>query len=99
MEAPPTTLDEAVSRLVSELTPDMRAAMIAMPREDLISHHFGLGMAIRNGYGLHDPESPLMADAVERLGLGYLRDPDVVSGEIIERGWLVLHSSEPGTPP
>ena len=84
---PPRSLDEAVRRLIDDLTPEMRAAMVEMSEEDLIGLHFGLGTAVRNGYGLHKPDSPLMADAVEQLGLGYLRDPDIVSGEIIERAW------------
>ena len=92
MAQPPRTLEDAVARLISELTPEMRSAMLVMSREQLVELHFGLGMAIRNDYGLHDPDSPLMGDAVEKLGLGYLRDPDVVSGRIIEHAWRALQS-------
>ena len=100
MAEPPRTLEEAVERLIAELTPEMRTAMIVMSREEVAGVHFGLGMAIRNGYGLHDPDSPLMDDAVEKLGLGYLRDPDVVSGKIIERAWRAIQpKSGTGPPP
>ena len=92
MAQAPRTVEDAVNRLISELTPEMRSAMIVMSREQLVELHFGLGMAIRNGYGLHDPDSPLMDDAVEKLGLTYLRDPDIVSGKIIERAWHALQS-------
>lgn len=90
---PPKTLDAAVERLVRELTPEMRSVISEMSREELIGLHFGLGMAVRNGYGLHEPDSPLMADAVEQFGLGYVRDPDVIAGKIIERAWLTLRST------
>ena len=41
-----------------------------------------------------------MDDAVEKLGLGYLRDPDVVSGTIIERAWRAIQpKSRTGPPP
>ena len=89
---PPRSLEEAVRRLIDDLTPEMRATMMEMAESDLIDLHFGLGMAVRNAYGLHDPDSPLMGDAVEQLGLGYLRDPDIVSGEIIEQAWRLLRT-------
>jgi hypothetical protein len=54
---PPESLDEAVDQLVVILDDKQKAAIAAMREEDLIDLHFGLGMAIRNAFGLHEPGS------------------------------------------
>jgi hypothetical protein len=54
---PPETVDEAVDQLVVILDDKQKAAIAAMREEDLIDLHFGLGMAIRNAFGLHEPGS------------------------------------------
>jgi hypothetical protein len=58
---PPETVDEAVDRLMSILDDKQKVTIAAMREEDLIGLHFGLGMAIRNAFGLHEPGSKLLA--------------------------------------
>jgi hypothetical protein len=59
---PPETVDEAIDRLVTILDDEQKAAIVAMREEDLIDLHFGLGMTIRNAFGLHEPGSQLLAE-------------------------------------
>jgi hypothetical protein len=58
---PPETVAEAVDRLIAILDDDQKATISAMREEDLIDLHFGLGMAIRNAFGLHEPGGKLLA--------------------------------------
>ena len=58
-EKPPKTVDEAAERLIAILGDEQKASIAAMREEDLIDLHFGLGMAVRNAFGLHDPDSKL----------------------------------------
>jgi len=51
-----------------------------MPEVDLITLHFGLGMEIRNAFGLHDLCSKLLSDCDEV-------HPDDASGVIIKELW------------
>jgi hypothetical protein len=58
---PPETADEAVDRLMFILDDRQKVTIAAMREEDLIDLHFGLGMAIRNAFGLHEPGNKLLA--------------------------------------
>ncbi len=48
----PVTMEEAIERLMKELTPRGRGAIAAMKEEDLIDMHMGLGLWVRNNFGL-----------------------------------------------
>jgi hypothetical protein len=74
---PPETVDEAVNRLMAILDGEQKVVIAAMREEDLIDLHFGLGMAIRNAFGLHEPGSKLLASC----GVAH---PDDASGAIIQ---------------
>jgi hypothetical protein len=82
----PTTYDEAVARLLSELSEEDKTTLRAMPKTELIRLHFSLGLAIRNGYGLRGGNMALL----ESCGQGWLRDPDEASMAIIEGAWRQL---------
>jgi len=56
----PETVDEAVNRLIAILDDDHKQAISTMQKDDLIDLHFSLGIEIRNAFGLHDQESPLL---------------------------------------
>jgi hypothetical protein len=60
---PPESLDEAIKRLMAILDEEQKATISAMREEDLIDLHFGLGMAIRNAFGLHEPGGKLLASS------------------------------------
>jgi hypothetical protein len=81
---PPESLDEAIERLMSILDDEQKTAIAAMREEDLIDLHFGLGMAIRNAFGLHAQESKL------KVSFGPLIQADDISAEIIRELWLKL---------
>jgi hypothetical protein len=76
---PPETVDEAVDQLVVILDGEQKATLAAMREEDLIDLHFSLGMAIRNAFGLHTPDSKL------KVSFGPLIQADDVSMEIIRK--------------
>jgi hypothetical protein len=80
---PPETVDEAFERLIAILDDDQKAAIAAMREEDLIDLHLGLGLAIRNAFGLHEPGSQLLASC----GVAH---PDDASEMIIRELWKKL---------
>jgi hypothetical protein len=84
---PPESLDEAIDRLMTILDDEQKAAIVEMREEDLIDLHFGLGMAIRNAFGLHEPGSQLLAAC-------NVAQPDDASDTIIENLWFRLNDSD-----
>jgi len=81
----PITVDEAISRLMAVLDNEHKQAISMMQEEDLIDLHFSLGIEIRNAFGLHDQDNPLLKS------LGYFVHPDDVSMVIINALWKKLH--------
>lgn len=86
----PETVDEAVDRLMMILTGEQKATIAAMLEDDLINLHFGLGMAIRNAFGLHEQESKLLASCNNNELYNSIH-PDDASGMIIQELWLRLN--------
>ena len=80
---PPKTITETVDRLLTVLDPEHKAAIAAMPHEELINLHFSLGMAIRNAFGFWDSQSPLLNSYVPM-------HPDDISDQIIHELWQRL---------
>jgi hypothetical protein len=85
---PPDTVEEAVGRLSLILDSGQKAYIASMKEEDLIDLHFGLGLAIRNAYGLHQLGSKLLASCGASL------HPDDASGVIINKLWQTLQQQE-----
>jgi hypothetical protein len=77
---PPESLDEAVKRLMAILDEEQKAAIAAMREKDLTDLHFGLGMAIRNAFGLHEPGSQLLTSCS-------VAHPDDASEVIMQKLW------------
>ena len=76
----PTTVEAAV-RILRNMIPDKEQTEIAaMPEDDLVSLHLGLGLWIRNSFGLWKEGSKLLAATGEP-------DPDDASLVIIRALW------------
>lgn len=84
---PPKTVAEAVGRLLLILEDAQKITLAAMTEGELFNLHFSLGLAIRNGFGLHDPGSQLIIDCGTA-------DPDDASGLIISELWQSLKCSD-----
>ena len=82
----PTTIEEAVNRLLLTLTNDELQEVCATPKEDIFSLHFSLGISVRNVFGLHDPHSKLVARYPDV-------HPDDISMLIIHVLWQRLQNS------
>ncbi len=80
----PKTVDEAVDRLMIVLDDEHKQAIATMQENDLINLHFILGIEIRNAFGLHDQDSPLLKS------LDHVAHPDDVSMVIINALWKKL---------
>ena len=86
----PTTLAEAHAALERMLSPQELAKIDTMPSEDgMIEYHFGLGLTIRNGWGLW-AGSPLAKHMRE---LGFVL-PDDMSGVILGTFWCKRHGQD-----
>ncbi|MGZ8182320.1 MAG: DUF6794 domain-containing protein [Methylobacter sp.] len=86
----PETVDEAVDRLMMILDGEQKIAIAVMQEEDLINLHFGLGMAIRNAFGLHEQGSKLLASRNNNESYNSVH-PDDASGVIIRQLWNKLN--------
>ena len=63
---------------------EQKITIATMQEEDLIALHFSLGMAIRNAFGLHEPDSKLLVSCC-------VIHPDDASGVIIKELWHGLN--------
>ena len=79
----PTTVDSAV-RILRDVIPDEElSAIAAMTETDLVDLHLGLGLWIRNAFGLWKDDSALREATGER-------DPDDAAQVIIRALWRSL---------
>ncbi len=87
---PPGTLEEAHQQLERTLPKEELAKIDAMKSEDdMIGYHFGLGMGLRNSWGLWGG-GPL-AKNMNKLGFHH---PDDMSGVILETFWCKRHGKD-----
>lgn len=84
----PSTVAQAVALLLTQLKPEDKEEVRKMKKDDLIQLHFGLGMYIRNNFGLWQGNQDLLNDC------GNVHEDDA-SGVIIEALWRALQS-DPG---
>ena len=79
----PETAVEAVDKLMMVLDDEQKGLIATMEEDDLIDLYFSLGMAIRNAFWLHKPQSKLLAscDVVH---------PDDASGVLIKKLWMKI---------
>ena len=79
----PSTLNEAVGRLIAEMDEADKKRIRETQKDDLISFHHGWGTWIRNDFGLWRGNTNLLADC-------HAEDPDSASMVIIEAVWQKL---------
>ena len=79
----PSTLDQAVTRLIADMDDADRKMVRDSKQEDLILFHHGWGTAIRNEFGLRRGNTELLADC-------HSKDPDDASMLIIQSVWKRL---------
>ncbi len=79
----PKTVNDAVDLLMRILTDEQKNEIRALKEDDLIDLHFGLGLAIRNAFGLHDLDSKLLADCGTR-------HPDDGAGVVVREVYFEL---------
>ena len=78
----PTTIKEAVDQIVGSLTPAEQEIILKHPHP--ARYHHTVGLAIRNEWGLWEPDSPLKRDAVQTYRIAH---GDDISGLIL--AWVV----------
>jgi hypothetical protein len=78
----PTTIDQAVDRILAKLTAAEKAAIRSTPDEDLDGLHLGLGTGVRNECGLWDGNTALLASC----GSPDMH-PDSASAVIVRAVW------------
>jgi len=76
----PETINEAVEQLMLILTDIQKSEVASLPENELLFLHFTIGVAIRDGFNLHDLNSPLFKDCK-------VEHPDDASGVIIKALW------------
>ena len=82
----PSTITEAVNSLLSDLPIETKHQIKNSSEDGLINFHFGLGMAIRNEFGLWNKDSKLLEDCKGLSGNPNL-DVDTASELIIKALW------------
>lgn len=83
----PTTVDSAVRILRDVMSDEELSAIAAMAETDLLDLHLGLGLWIRNAFGLWKDGSALREATGER-------DPDDAAQVIIRALWRTLRREQ-----
>ena len=81
----PVTVEQAVDDILPRLSDLQRLEIKQTKKENLVSLHFGLGLSIRNRYGLWSGNDKLLLSAC-----GFRCHPDRASMKIIETVWSEL---------
>lgn len=84
----PATVEATVDDLLETMPESARNELAAMPEEDLPLTHFGIGLHIRNHYGLWGGNRELIEDACGDLAC----HPDDASGRIVKALWKRLRA-------
>ncbi|WP_242108931.1 DUF6794 domain-containing protein [Luteimonas aquatica] len=84
----PLTVEATVTDLAKRMPEPARKQLAAMSREDLAGTHFGIGLYIRNHYGLWRGNQSLLKSACD----GSTCHPDDASGKIVEALWQRLQA-------
>ncbi len=93
----PGSFDEAVNKVISELSEEDKNRLKNTSFDKLIRFHFSLGMWIRNSFGLWKGNKELARSLVEKFPDRVLKlynfehvEPDSASMVIIEEVWKKL---------
>jgi hypothetical protein len=81
----PVTVEQAVDDILPRLSLPQRLEIKRTKKENLVSLHFGLGLSIRNRYGLWSGNDKLVLSAC-----GFRCHPDAASMKIIEAVWSAV---------
>jgi hypothetical protein len=81
----PSTVSDAASRILADLSPAETLSLASASDEDLLSLHFGMGMQIRNNFGLWSENIQLLDDCTRT---GHLHDGPA-DGDIDEMSLFV----------
>lgn len=84
----PKDLNEAIARLIDAMDDADKIKILSMKEEEMCNFHFGLGMDLRNMWGLWGGESTLKQWLKENLGVWH---PDDMSGILLDSLWRTLH--------
>ena len=84
----PTTVQATVDHLLETMPESAKKELAAMPEKDLPLTHFGIGLYIRNHYGLWRGNKELVRDACGAP----VCHPDDASGKIVEALWKRLRT-------
>lgn len=84
----PASIEAAVRLLQSMVPPEELVKITQMEEDELIRLHRGLGMSIRNNFGLWKGNKALLLETGKR-------HPDDASGVIITALWRTLRDSLP----
>ena len=87
----PRTLDEAVTRIVTHLTPESRKTLLETKRGELINFHTGWGTGIRNDMCLWGGGNEAL---IRSACGGQLCHPDDASMRIMEAVWDRIHAKQ-----
>ena len=92
----PKTVEQAVEVLLAVLPQEEKAKIIKLGKDNLGSLHFGLGMWIRNEFGLWAGNRDLLDDVARLTGLekGEEVHPDDASDLIIYKLWKKLEETQ-----
>jgi hypothetical protein len=85
----PVTCDDAAARAIEKMGPEGVQRLRSLAKDQLIELHFGLGLNIRNSFGLWDGNQALL-DSCARA-TGSTPEPDSASMTIITRAWEIVH--------
>jgi hypothetical protein len=88
----PETIQEAVNRLQDELADEEIARIRQMAESELIGLHFGMGLWIRNNFGLWGGNERLRESCRAAAGTNHLH-VDTMSTLIIHALWRRLQES------
>ena len=83
----PATLESAVRILRDVMSDEDLSAIAAMAETDLLDLHLGLGLWVRNAFGLWKDDSALREATGER-------DPDDAAQVIIRELWRTLRQDQ-----
>jgi hypothetical protein len=95
----PQTVAEAIDRLLGNMSTADREEFAGLSEDDLIQMHFGMGMGIRNQFGLWEGNNALLGDCAAAKGLSgdfsWLSiDPNDASTIILTALWRHLQDQE-----
>ena len=94
----PKTIKNATERIIAQMSEEEKRTLRGTNKEELAKFYFGMGVYIRNKFGLFDGNDALMkACALSQHGevynIFYGDDPDSAAGVIIEAVWKELKSA------